>query len=206
MTDTATTPVMTAVGYLTQWMLDPNHHHHSLLPKAQFAGPVDRNYNLKNQRARRFLQWEEQTLGINLGWTDDAAPQTATKVARWFFARAADNQSPLRYGEAIALGYGKSPSYIHYEQRTVGINLAWSEQPKFEWKLLGGQVGQPARSGDWTAIYNQRVGDCLIYFDRTVGGDIGWPSSQTWSDQIGDAVLDAVRDHWQDAVTWLLTA
>jgi hypothetical protein len=206
MTETSTTsPVMLAVGYFKQWMVDPNHPHHSLLTKAQFSGPADRNYNLKNYQTRKFLQWEEQTFGVNLGWTDDASPQTATKVARWFFTRDSADPSPLRYGEAIAMGYGISPSFVHYEQRTVGINLAWSDQPKFEWKLLGGPVGQPARSGDWLAIFNQRAGDCLIYFDRTVGGDIGWPSSETWSDQIEDAVLQAVKDHWKEAVTWLLT-
>jgi hypothetical protein len=27
-------------------------------------------------------------------------------------------------------------------------------------------------------------GEFLIYFDRTVGGDIGWPSSSTLGDQL----------------------
>jgi len=194
------------VDYLKQFMFDPNHQHHDLLTKTQFVGSADRNYNLKNSRTRKFLQWEEQSFGINLGWTDNADPSTAVKVSRWFLTRQTSQQAPVRYGESIALGYGKAPSFIRYEERTFGINLGWSDSPVFEWKLLGGRTGQPVRSGDWLAIYNKRAGDCLIHFDRTAGGDVGWPSSQTWTDQLGDVLTKAVKEHWKEAVTFLLAS
>jgi len=206
MTQTTTSRAAEVAGYLKQWMFDPNHAHHSLRPKPSFSGPAERNVNLKNSTQRRFLQWEEQTFGINLGWTDNASAATAVKVSRWFFTRPNHDPSPIRYGESVALGYGVNPSYIHYVDRTVGINLDWSTAPRFEWKLLGGRHGDPVRSGDWLAIYNQKARDCLIYFDRTAGGDIGWPSSETWGEQIEDAVLQAIKDHWKAAVTYLLAA
>jgi hypothetical protein len=207
MTDSLTDHGQTTmvVNYLKQWMFDPNHPRHGLVPKAQFSGPSDRNYNLKNSRTKKFLQWEEQTFGVNLGWTDAADPATAKKVSRFFFARKAAGEAPLRYGELVAVGYGKDPSFLHYEHRTFGINLGWSNAAVFEWKLLGGRTGQPVSSGDWLAIYNEKAGDCLIYFDRTVGGDIGWPSSQTWTDQLGDVLTQAVKDHWKEGVAYLLT-
>ena len=111
----------------------------------------------------------------------------------------------MRYGQPIALGYGISPSYIHYAERTFGINLDWSATPRFEWKLLGGKIGEQVRSGDWLALYNQTARDCMIDFDRTVGADIGWPDSETWTDQIMDAVMQAIKDHWKDAVAYLLS-
>ena len=77
-----------------------------------------------------------------------------------------DDSSPIRYGQSVALGYGTSPSYIYYAERTFGINLDWSAMPRFDWKLLGGKTGQEVRSGDWLALYNQTARDCLIYFDR----------------------------------------
>lgn len=194
------------VDYLKQFMFDPNHQRHAMLTKANFNGPADRNTNLKNSRTRKFLQWEEQSVGINLGWTDNAEPATAVRVSRWFLTRQSSSQGPVRYGETIALGYGKDPSFIRYEDRTFGINLGWSDSPVFEWKLLGGRAGQPVSSGDWLAIYNKRAADCLIYFDRTVGGDIGWPSSQTWTDQLGDILTQAVKDHWKEAVAFLLAS
>jgi hypothetical protein len=64
-----------ATEYLKQWAMGSNARR-ALQPKAEFAGPAERNYNLKNKRLRKFLQYEHQTFGINLGWTDDAEPAT----------------------------------------------------------------------------------------------------------------------------------
>ena len=198
-------PTQLVVDYLKQWMFDTNHPRHTLLPKSSFEASTSRNYNLKNVRTRKFLQWEHQTFGINLGWTDNANPQTATRVSRWFLTRSTTDQTPLRYGERLGLGYGTSPSFLRYSKRTWGINLAWSNTPIFEWKLLGGPIGDPVSSQQWLAIYNQKAGDCLIHFDRTVGGDIGWPGSQTWWDQLGDILTKAVKEHWKEAVAILLS-
>jgi len=207
MTEMITSPVAEVVGYLKQWMFDPNNaSRHPLLAKPDFDGPADRNTNLKNSQPRKFLQWEEQTFGINLGWTDDASLTTAVRVSRWFFTKPDNDPSPILYGQPIALGYGISPSYIYYAERTVGINLEWSATPRFDWQLLGGKAGQEARSGDWLALYNETARDCMIWFDRDAGADIGWPSSETWGQQLEDAVLQAVKDHWQEAVAYLLSS
>ena len=206
MTEMTTSSAAEVAGYLKQWMFDPNHAHHPLRAKPDFTGPADRNTNMKNSRPRKFLQWKEQTFGINLDWTGDASPATADKVSRWFFTQPADNSSPIRYGQSIALGYGISPSYIYYAERTFGVNLEWSASPRFDWQLLGGKIGQEVRSGDWLALYNQTARDCLIYFDRTVGCDIGWPSSETWTGEITDVVMQAIKDHWKEAVAYLLAS
>ena len=203
-TATATSDAETAAGYLKQWMFDTNHPHHPLYAKSSFSGPGSRNFNLKNSLEHRFLQHEHQYFGINLGWTDNASPATAVAVSRWFFTRS-DTTHPLRYGDKVAIGNGKSPSYIRYAHRNFGINLDWSSTPKFEWKLLGGKIGQPVRSGDWLAIYNTVTKQPLIYFDRTVGGDIGWPDSETWGEQLSDAVMAFIKDHWKEGAAYLLT-
>src|SRR4051794_33112950 len=76
-----------AASYVKQWKFDPNKPHPPLRAKTDFNGPANRNSNLKNSMEHRFLQWEHQTWGINLGWTDDASPATAARVSRWFFTR-----------------------------------------------------------------------------------------------------------------------
>jgi hypothetical protein len=200
---TKTSDAQRAASYVKQWKFDPNKPHHPLRAKTDFNGSANRNVNLTNSMERRFLQWEHQTWGINLGWTDDASPATAKRVSRWFFTRK-DTTHPIRYGDRIALGYGGSPSYIYYAHRTFGINLDWSHTPRFEWKLLGGKIGKPVRSGDWLAIYNTETKQPLIYFDRTVGGDIGWPDSETWPDQITDVAMQFIRDHWKEGVAYLI--
>jgi hypothetical protein len=193
------------VDFFKQWKFNAGSTQ-PLVPKPSFNGPASRNLNLKNSRVRKLLQGEHQTFGINLGWTDDAEPATVKKVTRWFLARQGTSTAPVKYGELLALGYGGDPSFIKYEKRTVGINLGWSNTPRFEWKLLGGHKGQPVHAGEWLAIYNQKAGECLIYFDRTVGGDIGWPSSQTWTDQLGDILTEAIKEYGDDAVAYLLAA
>ncbi len=178
----------TAATYLKQWMFDPNNAHHPLYAKANFNGPASRNTNLKNSMQRKFLQYERQTFGINLGWTHDATAKTAVAVSRWFFTRP-DTTHPLRYGDTVAMGYGTSPSYIRYANRTFGINLDWSSAPRYEWKLLGGKTGTQVRSGDWLAIYNTVT-----------------KNSETWGQQLGDVTMKFIHDHWREGVAYLLYA
>lgn len=174
---------------LTQWYL-ANGKAGPIRPKASFADHPERNFSVKGTRPRKFLQHERQTFGINMGWTDDASPATEAKVRRWFADRPGDDNAPIRYGESVALGYGMNPSFIRYSERTVGINLAWSDTPVFEWTLLGGPIGQPVNSKNPVAIHNTKAGSTaspgnfLIYFDRTAGGDIGWPDSTTWTTKL----------------------
>jgi hypothetical protein len=199
----ATSNAVTAAGYLKQWRFDPHHPGRLLYAKASFSGPKSRNTNLWNRQERRYLQWEDQTFGINLGWTDDASAATSVRVSRWFFTRS-DTTHPIRYGDKLAIGNGGSPSYIRYAERTWGINLDWSDTPRYEWKILGKKKGVAVRSNDAVSIYNTVTKQPLIYFDRTVGGDIGWPNSETWGDQIWDAVMKFIKDHWKEGVAYLL--
>jgi hypothetical protein len=178
-----------------QWMIGATKPRMPVLLKTTFGQHPERNYNLKNKNIRRYLQHEKQTWGINLGWTDDGSNETGNKVARWFFVRKETNTLPIRFGETIALGNGENPSFIRYEQRTVGVNLGWSDTPVFEWKLLGGRVGEPVNTQEWIAIFNEKSegGECLIYFDRAVGGDIGWPTSKTWSEILKKRITEEVK-------------
>jgi len=178
---------------LKQWKVNRPSKPSRLLPKSGFGGPADRSYTLKNGKVRKFLQHEEQSVGINLGWTDDAEPSTAAKVARWFFARSGASDKPLVYGETLAIGNGGSPSFIRNKKRTAGVDLDWSTTPVFEWKLVGGEPGTTIDPADYLAIYNEKAGEFLIFFNRTAGGDIGWPSSKTWGEQIPDVVVEKAK-------------
>jgi hypothetical protein len=192
-----------ATEYLKQWRVGSDQPR-LLLPKSAFAGPSTRNYTLKGTVLRKFLQWEHQDWGINLGWTDDAEPATAARVKRWFFTRSGAGDGPIRYGETIAIGNGGDPSFIRYAERPFGINLKWSEGPVFEWRILGGRIGEAVRTNDPVAIFNAKNGQCLIYFDQNVGGDIGWPTSERWEDQVTEAISAAMREHGKEALLALL--
>jgi hypothetical protein len=181
-----------------------------VMPKARFADSPSRSYTVKNGKIRKFLQYEKQDLGINLGFTDNAEPSTAQKVTRWFFARNGDLSKPVKFGEALAMGYGTEPSFIYYKERDFGINLDWSKAPKYEWKILGGKPGQPVPGGQYWAIYNTVSREPLLYFDRSgPTGDIGWPSSKTWGQQVKELGMqlaeEAAKEAAKAAVQALLT-
>jgi hypothetical protein len=204
--DSASDQTDLAVDYFKQWQFNLTTKGLPMLSKASFDGPAKRNFWLKNKVPRKFLQHEKQSFGINLGWTDDAEPSTGQKVARWFVARKDDADGHIRYGDWVALGNGRSPSFIRYAERDVGINLDWSDFPVFEWKLLGGPIGTDAKTGEYLAIYNAKAKEPLVYFDRTAGGDIGWPSSKTWGKQLEERVVAAVKEYGPKAVAVLLAA
>ena len=189
-----------------QWMIGATKPQAKVLPQAAFIENSARNYNLKGSAIRKYLQYEKQPFGINLGWTDDGSNETGDKVSRWFFDRGGNSESPIKFGEEIAIGYGKSPSFIHYDNRRIGINLSWSDEPVFEWKLLGGKIGEPVHTQEWIAIFNGKSKECLIYFDRDAGGDIGWPSSQTWGEALRDLAGEITEKAWNEAKKAAVTA
>ncbi len=183
----ATAVVESAIERFREWELAGGRFQgpQEVLPLSSWSETTDRRYNLKSKSQLKFLQWEEQALGINLGYTDNATPETARKVARWFFRRNGSGTGPILYGEAVAMGYGTSPSFYKYENRTVGVNIANTGTPSYEWRLIGGPGtgGKPVKTGEWLAIYNDVERDFLIYFNRDVGVDLGWPDSKTWAQQ-----------------------
>jgi hypothetical protein len=150
-------------------------------------------YLLKNSRNRHFLYYKNQGSfgGINLGFSDNAEPSTAKKVVHWEFVNR--NRTPVKYGEPVALRC--KDSYLHYGKRDVGINLKWSDSPVHQWWLYGGRPGTPVKTRDWVCIWNMHgeYGEPLIYFQRTIGGNIGWPSSKTLLEQGLDWAKEAVQ-------------
>lgn len=181
-------------SHFQEWMISPGSNGY-IYPKMSWNFSPDRNYSLKGLKPRKFLQYEKQRFGINLGWTDNASAKTRREKTRWFFARPGSLRAPIKYGEKIAIGYGKSPSFIKYAKRDFGINLDWSKQPSYEWIILGGAEGQPVRTGkDRVVLFNTKHLEPMLYFERTVGGHIGWPDSQKW----WDAAKDWAKDNGPD--------
>jgi hypothetical protein len=184
LTALSTHEIQQVAEFLKQWtILDPEGRQVDIRP--------GQRHLLKNSTNRHFLQYKEQRWGINLGFSDDADPSTAAKVVHWEFLN--QGRTPVKYDEPVAL-FCKD-GYLRYGPRTVGINLLWSDNPVFEWRLLGGRPGTPARTRDSLSIFNMHSGngEPLIYFKREIGGNIGWPSSKTLAQQGIDWAKDAVQ-------------
>jgi len=65
----------------------------------------------------------------------------------------------------------------------------WLRTVTLRIRLLGGKPGEPFRRG----ISFCKVEEKIPSPWRTVGGDIGWPSSKTWSDQLAGKAWNVVK-------------
>lgn len=173
------------MGPYKQWMIGANAKGY-VYPNLS-SGPKNKKYNLKGTVIRKFLHYESQGTfgGINVGWTESASEGTAIDRAQWFFQRPGGPSAqlqPIVYGEPIAFGWGSGGKpFLKYSKRNVGIDLSWSA-PSYEWTILGRMPGEKVRRGqDFIILYNLKHKLPLMYFDRTKGGDIGWPGSARWN-------------------------
>jgi hypothetical protein len=184
LTSKASPEVQRAAEFFKQWyILDPAGAQSEIRP--------DRRYLLKNSTNRHFLFNKSQNFGIDLGFSDDASKETEKKVLHWSFHN--QSRTPVRYGEPVAIRC--KDGYLRYGDREWGINLLWSDSAVYEWRLYGGKPGTAVRTRDPICIFNPNpsTGEPMIYFQREVGGNIGWPSSKTLRQQGLDWAKETVR-------------
>lgn len=194
-------------GYLCQWRFGSLSGQSSLQALQKFSENNPHTSNLFNTESGCYLQWEKQTFGINLGWTDHGDQATPRKVARWLVSPADGHAGPIRYGDAVALGYGTEPSFYKYGHREIGINLENVKAPAFEWRIVGKSIGQPVGMGDMVAIYNTQVerdgelGDFFVRHHRDAGANIGWTTSPD-----GHFIKSIINKYGKQAATLAIAA
>ncbi len=142
-------------------------------PGTQFG--LHNNYVEKSLRFQRRDTGFNRDKGINLGWDDSNADRSIR------FERAGTGNSPIGYGERIAVRIGNE-GYLRYRERDHGINLVWSASPVYEWEITGGRPGEPvtytpsipAPRSSRVRLYNAAHGDYLLYGVRSEGINLRW--------------------------------
>ena len=104
---------------------------------------------------------------INLTWGD---PNKSDNIR---FQRKPGAKGPIKFEELVAINVRKG-GFLVYERGRWGINLGWSETPKFEWKLLGGKAGDAVPVGKGIGLYNMVEKDSLMYEPRDWGINCKW--------------------------------
>jgi hypothetical protein len=151
-------------------------------------------YSLQCISNNEYLSWGKQNLGINLVF------MTEEKDKKIHFVLPDNQEREILTGEAVALGIGGGDAFLRYAERSVGINLEWTSNPSYEWRLFdaSGATGKRIATGALTAIGNANVqptADFMIYLERP-GADVGWTSSPGWADRIiavGGVVKSAIE-------------
>ena len=137
----------------------------------------NQGYNLFCQKNNRYLTWKKVPLGINLDYVGDAS------LRKIHFRLPDGAEREILSGESIAFGIGLGEAFLRYAHRDVGINLTWSKNPIFEWRIFGldSETGKPIQENSLVAIVNDKVEpapDFFIYLDRAPGmADVGWTTS-----------------------------
>jgi hypothetical protein len=151
--------------------------------KSQNTYVTNGGYNLFCNTNKKYLTYGKEPIGINLVW--------ANGNDKKIHLRLPDNKErEILTGEPVALGIGGGEAFLHYGERTMGIDLNWEQNPFFEWYICGAdaQKGKPISEGSFYAIVNSKVKpnpDFLVYLDRIPGqADVGWTTSPNWPGKV----------------------
>ncbi|MFL6211201.1 MAG: hypothetical protein ACJ74W_20295 [Pyrinomonadaceae bacterium] len=126
------------------------------------------SYDLFNVTDSECLVYGERSGdNINLRWGD---PGKSDNVR---FQRASGSTDPIKFEELIAINIRKG-GFLVYQRGRWGINLGWSETPKFEWKILGGKAGEVVVAGKPVGLYSTVEKDSLMYESRDWGINLKW--------------------------------
>lgn len=137
----------------------------------------NQGYALHCKKNGKYLTWQKAPIGINLGWTPGSG---SNKI---HFRLPDGSERDILSGEPVAFGIGGGEAFLKYASRDAGINLTWSAQPVFEWKIFGSnnQTGTPIQENTFVAIVNETVKpnpDFFVFFERPPGmADVGWTTS-----------------------------
>lgn len=167
--------------------------------KAQNKYSAHSGYNLLCRTNQKYLTYVDASAGVNLGYITNAGDK---KV---HFRLPDNSEREILTGEPFALGIGGNPSFLKYAHRTVGINLEYSTQPVFEWRIYesSSESGKRIATESWIAIVNEKVEpalDFLVYLDRPAGADVGWTTSPKWWDKIADLAAKAAIEAAKSAI------
>jgi hypothetical protein len=144
--------------------------------------------------------------------TDDLAAKAAPAVERaaeafmqWTTLSPDGATVEIKPGKALPAQKQHQPALPLQQGADIGVNLGFSNDagPKtarkvMHWELLN-RDRTPVKTRDWLCICNMHgdPGEPLIYFEREIGGNVGWPSSETLIQQ----GLDWGQETVQQAVT-----
>jgi hypothetical protein len=126
---------------------------------------------LQNSTSKMCLVYGSRPFGINLKWRNCQA-----SGPNIFFRRKSGNASdPITFDEPVAI-YVAGGFYLYYASRPFGINLKWSNTPKYDWQIrsLGG-TGHPVPTKfQNVGFFNLTARDYVVYCTRPFGINLRW--------------------------------
>ena len=78
--------------------------------------------------------------------------------------------------------------FLVYEKGRQGINLGWSDSPRYEWKIVGGKTGEAIPTLTRVGLFNEVENDVLMYEPRDWGINLKWYKDSGKYREISDAI------------------
>jgi hypothetical protein len=126
---------------------------------------------LQNSTNDQCLVYGSRPFGINLKWRG-----CQVGGPNIYFRRKSGNASdPITFDEPVAI-YVTGGFYLYYHWRPLGINLKWSNTPKYDWQIrsLGG-TGHPVPTRfQNVGLFNLTTRDYVVYCTRPIGINLRW--------------------------------
>jgi hypothetical protein len=152
-------------------------------------------YTLRNITNNQSVKYDERRWGINLVWDKSTAINNIT------FVRKDGKKVALKYGDTVAVHVQKG-GHLKHKERTVGINLAWSTPPVYEFVLVGGKKGSPIKVGASVGLFNSDAKDFIIYAERPAGINLRWFKDKDLAGGVWDRLRkeagDLLKEHGMD--------
>ncbi len=159
---------------IDQWNWDIQHSRTQIL-----SGDSVTFTNLTEDKC---FYYGEREYGINLVWGNCINPNVT-------FLRKA-GPGPIHYGEQVAIKINNADKtnpkvgqgFLRYQKREYGINLAWSNEPVYEWiirsaagpEMDGKDVLTRGALNSLLGLYNEVEPDFLLYCSRKYGINLRW--------------------------------
>jgi hypothetical protein len=122
-------------------------------------------YNLTTSDA--IVYGSRQGDNINLVWGD---PGKSDNIR---FSNKSGKKAPITYDELIAINV-RGGKFLVYEKGRQGINLGWSDTPRYEWKIVGGKTGEAIPTLTRVGLFSEVEKDVLMYEPRDWGINLKW--------------------------------
>jgi hypothetical protein len=128
------------------------------------------HYELFNTTVFQVIKYKEREYGINLDWAD---PDQSNPSIR--FQRESGTADPIRFGERFAI-HVRDGGYLRYGEREYGINLKWSDDPHYEWRIRreAADANTVVQTTDIVGLFNTIANDYLFYDPRRYGINLKW--------------------------------
>lgn len=126
------------------------------------SGVNDGTGDLFNAKRNLSLTHANQSFGVDLDYSGHPA----------LWKIEAQGGPRLMYGQAVALRVWGG-GWLKYGNETWGVDLVLSDQPEYQWYLVGAPAGSPIANGQF-ALWNSATNRYLVAAHQTWGVSLDW--------------------------------